>query len=294
MTFTRTAVGLSNQKLFLKVDVVVLVEGGSSISIEDVYKGKLNEESIDILFWRGIFNIFLKKKTFKVRAVGSKKNLIKIASDISRGAIKDVFVAMDRDYDHLTGTIISSNGIFYTKGYSWENDVWSNNVIKETILSISLADFDKEKMFTELDEIINQFRKDVRWLIYADMILVINGSSLLPREKPMSIITHNSRGLPSINRGIVLKKIKTKRSVTSINKKISVKLKIVPLSDCPGKIVSCYAYSLICYFINKICKLKTIPRHFIDSFGIQHFHNFLINNIIADIFLYYKNQFDNI
>jgi hypothetical protein len=63
MSFRRTSPGLSNMHLFLNVEAIVFVEGGSnSYSLEEVERGLYNCESIDLLFWSKIFEIFLPTK----------------------------------------------------------------------------------------------------------------------------------------------------------------------------------------------------------------------------------------
>ena len=82
MTFIRTASGLSNLYLFVGVDAVIFLEGGDSITSEDVESGKFSDCSPDIQFWRGLFDIYLPALKFDFRSVGSKSTLSRIAQEI--------------------------------------------------------------------------------------------------------------------------------------------------------------------------------------------------------------------
>ena len=76
MTVRRTASGLSNQHLFLKVDAIVFIEGGQkSYSLKEAYKGKFNNNVIDIKYWNGLFSIYHNKYKLEFRAIGSKETL---------------------------------------------------------------------------------------------------------------------------------------------------------------------------------------------------------------------------
>src|ERR1700737_2950464 len=126
MSFRRTNAGMSNLHLFHGVDAVVFVEGGhGSFTLDQLSQGFYNNQAYDIKYWQIVFASFAPEKNFHFRAVGSKDSINELMNLIVSNKVKHVLVARDRDFDHLTGALRPSPGIFYTIGYSWENDVWT-------------------------------------------------------------------------------------------------------------------------------------------------------------------------
>jgi len=83
MIFTRTPIGLSNQYKFWGVDAIVYIEGGeNSLSVKEVLSGLYGSQSVDLLFWQGIFSYFIPHKTYHFRPIGSKGTLRYIANEI--------------------------------------------------------------------------------------------------------------------------------------------------------------------------------------------------------------------
>jgi hypothetical protein len=119
MNFRRTNAGISNLYLFLGVDAIVFVEGGdTSYSLAELEKGLFNDQAEDLKYWEIIFRTFEPAKTFHLRAVGSKNSLLELADLVSSAKIKRVLVAMDRDFQNLTGELKTGPGVIYTSGYS--------------------------------------------------------------------------------------------------------------------------------------------------------------------------------
>ena len=139
MAFTRTNSGISNSARFLGAEIIIYTEGGNkSYSIEEVEEGNFSSKSIDIKFWGGLFKINNFGKRVKFRALGSKTASKHFRDKITSGSISNVAVAIDRDLDSITSDCHSSPMILYTKGYSWENDVFNEKTTAEQITSMLL------------------------------------------------------------------------------------------------------------------------------------------------------------
>src|SRR5690606_79017 len=107
------------------------VEGGNTqYSKTEVYSGSFNHETVDIIFWSKVFHNFVNDKKIKFKSIGSKSTIKKIALDIVNEQIKTVLVAMDNEFDEILKKQISHPNIYYTFGYSWENDIWNAAVVK--------------------------------------------------------------------------------------------------------------------------------------------------------------------
>lgn len=291
MIFKRTSSGLSNQHLFLNVDFVVLVEGGPSLSKCDVLSGKVNKTSIDILFWRGLFSHYLPKMSFKVRGVGSKSILKSIAADIADENLKNVLVGMDRDFDNYDGCMVNAKGVFYTWGYSWENDVTSTHVIVETLLAICPADVNRLEILNEIEKYVNELSAALRWPLYADVLLFMYGKTLLPREKPMSAVKLGTTRAPYLDIQRIRLLLKDLRSSIKTPIKTANPIILSVIRDCPGHLLSCFIYHFICFLLRKRSNIKHIPRHFIDTTLISQFHIGLKGGYLKEIYEHYESQF---
>lgn len=272
MNFRRTAIGLSNQHLFLGVDTVVFVEGGRSYSKEEAYSNEFNSSSIDIKFWQGIFNHYSTGKKYEFRAIGSKLTLLGIAKDISSGNIKNVFVAMDRDHDKLNKKIIKADGVFYTYGYSWENDVWHPEVIQEEYLSLCIDDASAIKK--EIRNLISAFKNDIYPSVCCDIYLSTLNNSFFPRKvNATRFIKINNNKKPCLNatyiNSLFQKANIGKNTMTRYGKQIKAKAS----RDCYGHLWAEFCYRLISHLLNKRNALSNIAKHYINFIAIDKFLN---------------------
>ncbi|MBK0329532.1 hypothetical protein I5535_19910 [Rhodobacteraceae bacterium F11138] len=131
MTLTRTKSGLQNLHILKGVDLVVYTEGGEqrTFTKEEVLAGAGHQKSVDIRFWKQMFARFLPGKNVKFLSVGSCTSLNKIALDIAEGDLKNVCVAMDRDYSAFWGNRVEHRQIVRTRTYSWENELFQTDVV---------------------------------------------------------------------------------------------------------------------------------------------------------------------
>lgn len=177
MAFVRTTSGLNNQHLFHDVDFIVFVEGGESYTKTQIDQGLFNEESIDVLFWSRILSTYKADSKFKFKAVGSKTAVLKVAEDIVDSNLTTVYAAMDQEFDRILGKAYKHDNILYTFGYSWENDVWNENVIRKIVTSTTAKEL-------ELNEVIvpfSKFIKDMKFSVYADGYMFSKNSGFFPR-----------------------------------------------------------------------------------------------------------------
>ena len=138
MSFTRTSSGLGNQYFFYDVDAVVFTEGGDvSWTFEDIRNNEFNENSVDILFWKKLFQSFKSDLNLKFKAVGSKTTVSAIALEIKSKNLNTVIAAMDSEFDHVHNHCIVHPNVLYTHGYSWENDVWDSSIIVSLLENVS-------------------------------------------------------------------------------------------------------------------------------------------------------------
>jgi hypothetical protein len=291
MTFKRTSNGLSNQHLFYKVDAIVFVEGGKGFSINDVIEGTFDINSIDIQFWKRIFSVFHKNETLQFRAVGSKTTLKDIAEDINSGKITNAYVAMDRDFDNIKSRKIQCKCVFYTYGYSWENDVWQIEVLIDVLNSICAADCKNKDVKDEILKIYSAFIKQINSGVCADALLGMDDISFFDRKKHLSYLIFGKKTKPTVN----LIKIKTELEVLKYSEAEAIKFgeenDIRTHRDCLGHLISGFCYWLFVYLNNKIKKMPSIARYYFDCIGIEKFISRLSDSHFEEIYNHYKRSF---
>lgn len=284
--------GLSNLYLFYRVDAVVFVEGGESRSIQDILAGKFDSESQDVAFWQKCFTLLKPTAKLTFRAVGAKPTLKEIARHIATGAITHVYVAMDRDFDHLSGELLSAPGVFYTQGYSWENDVWNTEVIEEVfhILCGICRETANAKVKQIIGTTMNGLARDIRWAIKADYLCLRHGLPCLPRQAPNKVITEAKHGNPpSINRAAIRQCIQYARNHRNA-KVVGPVGATNPLADCCGHVIGAFGYSVLGHLFRKFCKRKSHPRDLVDSVAINTLFERIRAGSFPSLRQYYEQQ----
>lgn len=293
MTFRRTSSGLSNLHLFLGVDAVVFTEGGSNTySFTQVISGSFNSQVLDLLFWEKLFKLFSPSLRLNFRAIGSKPVCNSIADEILSGTIKNVYVGMDRDFDNLKSSLKKGAGIFYTFGYSWENDVWHEKIIEEIFFALCPSSDIKDAVSSEILICFEQFRKDIKWAVYADILLSCsNTSAFFTRGKPESFLICLKNKMPLVNRQkirLVLQDKNTKK-LTKIYSNQPIRFEII--QDCYGHLIASFSYKLLVYLINKFSGLPSLPKDYAYALGIEKFFNRINDGEFSEVHKHYEDQF---
>lgn len=292
MSFRRTPSGLSNLHLFSKVDVIVFVEGGISFSIDEVNANKFSRHSSDIRFWQSLFGAYKYKNKTQFRAVGSKSTLELIARDVDSGRVRNVIVAMDSDHDEVNSRKISNPHVIYTKGYSWENEVWNGNTIIQAYSCISGAC--QSGIFDEEEVIAKAFGGmliKLKGLVRADIVLSQYENSCISRGNSMRYIEINGTAYPKINMVQVKKSLleaKIKRNdrvVRKSNFTYSVQ------SNCYGHLLGEYGYRLLRHIVSTFTNLPKLAKEHAASIVVEKFISGLMAGYYPDLKSHYDASF---
>lgn len=179
-TFKRTKNGLNNLRLFYNVNYIVYLEGGSaSYNKTEVYQNNFNRDTEDISFWSQIFEKYKPNEKLKFRSVGSKVTLKEIAADLVDENIKHVYIAMDNEFDEVLNRRINHPNIFYTHGYSYENDIWNNKTIIDIISEFTAVKVDEKY----INNGYNKFKNNIKLGVYADGYLFSKNQSFFYRKR---------------------------------------------------------------------------------------------------------------
>jgi hypothetical protein len=290
MIFHRTPAGLSNQHLFLGVDAVVFVEGGRSLSFQEVLAGDESKPSIDLLFWQKMFGVFCPDKRLAFKSVGSKSILLNIAHEIAAGNATHICVAMDRDFDDAKGTIKRTSDVFYTHGYSWENDIWNEYVVEATFYTLCPVDKARISVGAEITKSFQEFYRDTRWAVYGDLILSNYNLTLIPRGKEESIIALTSKK-PYISRTRICALVRELNTRKTSPLNMPWMHKIHPLKDCCGHLLAAYCFRLLTYLLAKFSAVPRLPKQHMNAIAIDKFFQNFDVSVFPDCYRHYQHQF---
>lgn len=193
MTFNRTPAGMSAQRFFYRVDIIVYCEGSNNDP---------RSATFDELFWKKILSNY--GITCEPKSIGSKNELRKMLLYIVENKITHNIIASDRDYDNYNCNVHFCKKYIRTLGYSWESDTISlmsfNNVA-----SLFLNSLHYEKLQIQFDEYVEMNKRVLQLITAIDINYIFSTSSLFDRNKPLSIILQSETHAPSINISKILK-----------------------------------------------------------------------------------------
>ncbi len=290
MSFTRTSNGLANQCLFYNVDAVVFTEGGNmSWSIEDIYSKEYNEKAIDIIFWRKLFNRFTNDLNLKFKAVGSKTTVNAIALEIESHQITTVIAAMDSEFDELYNKKINNPNVLYTRGYSWENDVWNADITVSILEDLSGEQVDKKIV----NDSIEQFHSEIVEGVYADAMLFGTDSSFLPRKGHLKCVDCSLDTAPRIKSDFIENLLTTAGVSRSLIKSFGKYNKINSPQHCYGHLLNDFYFHLVRYISNSILKIKVINKDLLENLAISKFNQLMPSEIQDYYEILVKNTVPN-
>lgn len=271
-SFLRTNSGLSNLKLFCQSDLIAYTEGGSkSYSLEEVIEGKYSKSSIDIKFWTCIFETLGCSKKITFRAIGSKNSGKQLTDKIISGSVKNSLIIKDRDLDDFLYSTVDHPNVIYTKGYSWENDVFTEEITLDLLgdlIDTPLEDDEISHVKNLYLDIENQLKKLIRLEIFFRQ----NGVSFLTDLAGEALINEKIE----FSKDFLFKRILEKaKEVSRPCKKGGFKREIYPYLDCYGKMVSILSYRIICFYSKKYNSQKSMPKDLITKFFIKNYKTFL-------------------
>lgn len=237
MIAKRSPSGLQNMRLFKKVDLVIYTEGGdgSTLSKEDVLKGKGHEASDDVYFWQKIFEIFRPNTSIKILAVGSSETLKEIARDIEKEQLNGVCVAMDKDYRQFWGNQTSHRNVIISRTYSWENEFFNFEIILSAYRRAAIGSFDPDEIREILKASEQSILRSLRPFFFADLVLVAANNSFFCRSKPgFCFQNSNCNSLPQVDQPrmyTVLRKKRPKHLVFASSGDLTIGMSLETFSE---------------------------------------------------------------
>ncbi|MFC2045566.1 DUF4435 domain-containing protein [Chloroflexota bacterium] len=296
MIFSRTLRGLSNQYIFFKVNAIAFIEGGTdTFTLSQILSGADNPKAIDILFWQRMFAEFIPERTIHFRAIGSKSTLVMLADNILSGKLTNVYVAMDRDHDKINKTLRKGPGVLFTFGYSWENDAWCKESIQLIFRLLCPISKDITDTKTDMNCCFSDFIRNIRWAVYADVLLSASNMSFFPRQESEfnKLIPLDPSGRPAINREQIhniLSELRLKRSSKAFAGK---RIYFDPACDCFGHLYRNFCFRLTNYLLRKHFTPSLTGEH-ADALAIDSCVRLLQQGKIMHLKKHYQRQFSKL
>jgi len=289
LSFRRSNSGLSNLRLFYRVDAVVFVEGGGrNLSLEEVAGGAFNEIAHDAKFWSLIFRKLLPKFRFKFRAVGSKPTLLELASLITSEQIVRVIVCMDRDLDNYLGRAVRHPRVAYTHGYSWENDAWSLRSTLGVFRKLNNA-ADPAPAISEIKTSFAAFRRQLQWPLCAHALLVASGILEVTTADLEQTVTRGAGQMPALNCARLRAAVRdARRKSPQTVVKYPNPARFSVFDDCYGHLLSTFAFHTVAYALRKHCNIRAFGKDVAASLAIESSYAAISANKTKK--LHYLNQ----
>lgn len=290
--FRRTSNGISNLFHFYNVDYVVYLEGGKkSFSKEDILESSDNytSDSEDISFWSKIFDNNINGKKFKYKSIGSKKTLKEIANDLFLGQIRNIYIAMDNEFDEILNKRLSHPNILYTHGYSYENDIWNAKTVIDVLKEITSTNVDENY----INNGFNRFISDIKLGVFCDAYLFKKNLSFFERKSGIlfCIDCSDLDTFPSVKKDVIEDRILLKSLKVNTVKNYAYKNKINTLKHCFGHLLADFCCRIINHYIRIKHNFNTITKDIIYRLAINRFFN---EQYLTCAFVdHYKNQFSS-
>lgn len=174
MSFTRTPSGLANYRIFYDVKHVVYIEGkreGDCCSGEVVHDGE---------FYSSLLLSLRPDLTFKVKSVGNCSDVVDHVRKACDAGDKAAIGIVDKDCaDVLYSGAYGGLRVITTRGYSWENDLWTADTVRLVFGQLSLARRES------VDYVVRTFEMGVRRLgvlSRLDVACRIHGEALFKKN----------------------------------------------------------------------------------------------------------------
>lgn len=277
MTFARTRSGLSNYSKFFRRKIVFI-------------EGAINKSNcLDQIYYEGILLAISKKDQYKIKPVGSKIDVVKHINSISHN-IEDYIAIVDKDLIGVTSSIISSNNLYTTKYYSWENEFWNYEMVKGITDNMCLFSDDNS-----ISILYKRTKKRAAYLSSLDNSLQINCKNILPKNGTscgLSVSKNNAQVISSAE----IKRLRTAFSNNRTGCSIEKLIIKESLSQNPKNVINGHfweylAINIIQKQIKKDMIAKSIPNDVIKQLAWSKFTRDPSTTLSKSVIAHYSQIF---
>lgn len=279
--FERTKSGQQNRAIFLGADYVCYCEGGSGLT---------EESAQDITFWQQIFSAL--RPDLKIHLVprGGKPILENLARDILESNITGTLVAIDTDFDEITGEKIIDRRVFYTHGYSWENDVFHTEILYEIFCGLSHQSTCPNEVREYISNALTALKSDLRRPVRADYLALRAGTSVFPRSSPGRIVGHRQGdGLPIIRRSEVIKFCQGVNKQTKPRSKVDGTALLDAAKHCVGHVYALCVTYIMRATLNKFYRKASVSSDHLQDVALQSLFRYFQSNVTSSVAMHHAS-----
>jgi hypothetical protein len=251
VSLRRTKAGLESLHIFYRVDLIAFCEGGQMLSVDLIANGSGDDGTVDALFWSTILEPYRNSgRKLHVKSVGNKPTLLQIYKDIRDRQIDNIIICLDSDYDRIIKSLEAGENIKYTYGYSWENDAFHPNVMRDVFFDLLGQ---REKTIALWEKFMTEYISTSRLMAdISDMEIELikrDLGTILDRDNPSSCFSFaNNRA--TISKNYIRNKIQSK----GFSRRPRISVRIWPRDEmiCTcGKVVAKYCFHLFNYYLKQ-------------------------------------------
>jgi hypothetical protein len=213
------------------------------------------------------------KRTYVLKPIGSKTAVLQIAAKIVAGEVHNIAAAMDRDLDDFFGTQLHSPLVLYTRGYSWEADVFTKQLTKEQVASFLFSYSLAPDVERDIETAYREFEKAGGRIARLELIFRSQGIALISEARGERFFRKKNRGILDIKNLKSLineRKGLLRRPVTCSFGRNSL---IDPYVANCGKLLRALSYAIISYVVSKYGGIRSFPGELISATMLERFGN---------------------
>lgn len=239
----------------------------------------------DYDFWNQIFRSYCPKKV-KLIPRGGKSELLKILNQ-EGGLPPNVYIVLDRDLEDVFSRVGERPHLIYTYGYSYENDLYSKELILDIIrLRTHLRAEEVSKIKKMLEQQIASFMKQVAPYMCAFLEGTKQGISVLPNKKKNSQFDRLF-----VNSRIDLNEQEVEKCITRLKTRCCKDGRHNPFGNiryCNGHLLETFVWRVVDLHCKDRC--SKLSKDDLRSMALRGFVQFLTSEVSN----YYRNNLEKI
>ena len=241
-----------------------------NVEIEVFVEGSRGD---DVSFWEGVFEKFCSKKV-SVTQRGGKKELRAIL-DQKGGLSDNVYIALDRDLEDIIPDIGKRKNLIYTYGYSYENDLYSQQLIFDVIRHHAhLSEDSWGEVQKHIKNHMDTFSIEIAAYMCAFSKAFQKHLSVLPNPTKSS----NFEAF-FIEKSIKLNYDQIQKCINKLQEKCCISGKHLPFNNvryCNGHLFETF----VCHLVNYLCKNKRLlGKEELRELALRGFEKFLPSEV---------------
>lgn len=277
-TFIRSSPGINNYHHFTYADFTVIIEG----KVDEPENSRFDE-----IYYRNLLKNIYPDKVFAIKCYGNKKNVIDFFNRIENPLDAKTICIIDKDLEGIHYSKLSKIGLITSYFYSWENELWCENLVLEIIDDL-MPNFIHDH--THIKKEYNDIKNCLFYLSRLDACLQLNAENLFPKKRKGLNYHYPRFSLSEIKRLTNIFKSKSSSYFDICNELLKNSKPINRDMIIQGHLLDHITHYYISGYYQNATSDKKPSFQILKGLAISKFKNFL--NRRDEITENYKNQLD--